>query len=374
MFDRNAHTFTQRVGNEIERLTGERETPPSTPHPALAAASVEAQTSPQTQEERFKLFLSRGKFNDLDENITKPNFRFNIMGVDCVPSGEITAIAGKAGAGKSTTLAILVGILIGRTNFAGIRCVTPCKKILWIDTEKGEYTCQQKMSVFRRVANIDQSQRLEDVGVDFYLMRQETTEDRLFFVGALAGLDTYDAIVVDGIFDLTRDPDKEYSPVTDLLRRLADKRASVFAMLHTNKNDDNMRYALGTELQRLVTTRFDVEFKGGQHIIKHVKSNDSALAPEVVFVFDEQGGVVAATQTPEARAEMIEEEKATELRSLMIAVFGEASAMRSTDIINRIIQIRKCKERTAKMRLSEAKSKGILKFAPNGRDYVLSRS
>lgn len=332
-------------------------------------------TSTETEDTwqgRFKAFLSRGKFNDLDESITKPNFRFNIRGVDCVPSGEITAVAGKAGAGKSTALAILVGILIGRTNFAGIRCVTPCKKVLWVDTEKGEYTCQQKMQVFRRVAKIDQSQRLEDVGVDFYLVRQETTEDRLLFVNALSELDNYDAIVVDGIFDLTRDPDKEYSPVTDLLRRIADRGASVFAMLHTNKNDDNMRYALGTELQRLVTTRFDVEFKGGQHIIKHTKSNDSALAPEVAFVFDEWGNVVAATQSPEARAEAASEASREELRSLFVAVFGEAETMRSTDIRNRIMQLKKCQQRTADTRISEAKAKGIIKLAINGKDFMLS--
>lgn len=326
-----------------------------------------------TWQGRFKAFLSRGKFNDLDESITKPNFRFNIMGVDCVPSGEITAVAGKAGAGKSTALAILVGILIGRTDFAGIRCVTPCKKVLWIDTEKGEYTCQQKMQVFRRVANIDQSQRLEDVGVDFYLVRQETTEDRLLFVNALSELDNYDAIVLDGIFDLTRDPDKEYTPVTDLLRKLADKGASVFAMLHTNKNDDNMRYALGTELQRLCTTRFTVEFNRGQHVIKHDKSNDSALAPEVAFVFDEWGNVVAATQSPEARAEASSEASREELRTLFVAAFGEAETMRSTEIKDRVMQIKICKDRTAKARISEAKAKGVIEDAPNGKGYQLSR-
>ncbi len=329
--------------------------------------STEQQTPPQTWQERFKQFVSRGKFNDLDESITKPNFRFNIMGVDCVPSGEITAVSGKPGAGKSTALAILVGVLIGRTEFAGIRCVTPCQKVLWIDTEKGEYTCQQKMSVFRRVAQIKPSQRLEDVGVHFYLMRQETTDDRLLFVDALSQLETYDAIVVDGIFDLTKDPDKDYSPVTDLLRKIADKGASVFAMLHTNKADDNMRYALGTELQRLATTRFDVEFKGGQHIIKHMKSNDSALAPEVAFVFDEWGDVIPASDSPEVKAK--QEASLEELRTLFNGVFGVATILRNTDIKN-LLMAQGMSSATANRRIAEAKTKGIL--IQKGRDYSLS--
>lgn len=256
-----------------------------------------------TKENRFKAFIQKGWFNDLDEAITRPKFRFNIMGVDCVPSGEIIAVAGKAGAGKSTTLAILIGVLIGKTEFAGIRCLTPCKKILWIDTEKGAYSCQQKMRNFRRVANLGDSEQLADIGIYFAMMRQVCTADRLYFISRLASLDQYDAIVIDGVFDLTEDADKEFSEVTDLLRQLADTGASVFAMLHTNKaeGDDNMRYALGTELQRLCTTRFTIKFddKTQCHIIKHDKSNDSALAPEVAFMFDKDGSVIPKTKRRE---------------------------------------------------------------------------
>jgi Tfp pilus assembly pilus retraction ATPase PilT len=272
----------------------------------LEAEAEEAATAGEqadTRENRFKAFLQKGWFNDLDEAITRPKFRFNIMGVDCVPSGEIIAVAGKAGAGKSTTLAILIGVLIGKTEFAGIRCLTPCKKILWIDTEKGAYSCQQKMRNFRRIANLGDSEQLADIGIYFAMMRQVCTVDRLYFINRLAGLDQFDAIVIDGVFDLTEDADKEFSEVTDLLRQLADTGASVFAMLHTNKaeGDDNMRYALGTELQRLCTTRFTIIYDKTTHChtIKHDKSNDSVLAPEVVFMFDRDGSVIPKTKCRE---------------------------------------------------------------------------
>ncbi len=262
-----------------------------------------------TKENRFKAFFARGWFNDLDDSITRPDFRFNIMGVDCVPSGEIIAVAGKAGAGKSTTLAILIGILIGKTEFAGIKCLTPCHKVLWIDTEKGAYSCQQKMRNFRRVASLGDTDKLADIGIYFVMMRQVRTEDRLYFISRLAEIAKYDAIVIDGVFDLTEDADKEYSEITDLLRQLADNGASVFAMLHTNKaeGDDNMRYALGTELQRLCTTRFTIKFdeKTQCHIIKHDKSNDSALAPEVTFVFDNDGRVIPKSHRREIDVKQI---------------------------------------------------------------------
>lgn len=276
---------------------------------ADADEAAQAGEQADTKENRFKTFLARGWFNDLDENITRPKFRFNIMGVDCVPSGEIIAIAGKAGAGKSTTLAILIGILIGKTEFAGIRCLTPCHKVLWVDTEKGAYSCQQKVKNFRRVANIGDVDLLADIGIHFVMMRQVNTKDRLYFISRLAAMEQYDAIVIDGVFDLTEDADKEYSEITDLLRQLADTGASVFAMLHTNKaeGDDNMRYALGTELQRLCTTRFTIKYdeKTQCHIIKHDKSNDSALAPEVTFMFDEDGSIIPKSHRKEIDVKQI---------------------------------------------------------------------
>lgn len=276
---------------------------------ADANEAAEAGERADTKENRFKAFLARGWFDDLDESITRPNFRFNILGVDCVPSGEIIAVAGKPGAGKSTTLAILIGILMGRTEFAGIRCLNPCRKVLWIDTEKGAYSCQQKMRNFRRVANLKDNEKLADIGIYFSMMRQVSTADRLYFVSRLAEMDQYDAIVIDGVFDMTEDADKEFSGITDLLRQLADTGASVFAMLHTNKaeNDNNMRYALGTELERLCTTRFTIRFddKTKSHIIKHDKSNDSAHAPEVSFMFDADGQVIPLTQRREIDVKQI---------------------------------------------------------------------
>lgn len=276
---------------------------------ADAEEAAKAGERADTRENRFKAFMARGWFDDLDESITRPNFRFNIMGVDCVPSGEIVGIAGKPGAGKSTTLAILIGILIGRTEFAGIRCLTPCKKILWVDTEKGAYSCQQKMRNFRRVANVGKTETLTDIGIYFAMMRQVSTADRLFFISELAKMDKYDAIVIDGIFDLTENPNEDYSGVIDLQRQLADNGATVFAMLHTNKadGDNNMRYALGTEEQRIITTRFLIYYddKSKHHVIKMDKSNDSALAPEVSFMFDSDGQVIPLTQRREIDVKQI---------------------------------------------------------------------
>ena len=244
------------------------------------------------QFERLLKFLKKGAFNDLDPSITSPQFRFNINGVDCVPSGEVIGIGGKPGTGKSTSLAIFIGVLLGKTSFAGIRCLTPCNKVLWIDTEKGDYSCKQKMAIFRRIANMNDNTILEDHGVTFEQMRGERLSDRIAFIDCLFAMGDYDCVVIDGIYDLTDDANDNCAPVIELLQRLTQKGTSVFAMLHTNKNDDNFRYALGTELTRIATTLFLIDFqKEVGHTITHNKSNDTALAPQVVFRFADDGSV-----------------------------------------------------------------------------------
>ncbi len=306
---------------------------------------------------RFLSLIHRGWFDDLDEKITKPRFRFNINGVDCVPSGEVTAIAGKPGAGKTTALAIFVGVLIGQIEFLGIKCVTPCRKVLWLDTEKGPFSCKQKMSIFRQVADIGYDEKLENHNVYFSLLRQESTIDRLFDAYALAQLDNYDLIVIDGIFDFTSDPNKDFCSVTDLLRGLADNGASVFAMLHTNKKDDHMRYAIGTELERIGTTRFTVVCEGNVHKIKMDKSNDTALASVVSFTFDEFGHVVPTSkQTGKPN-----DNKEHALNEMMNKAFEECKdTLSHTSLVTQLKEIYQISESTAKRRIKQAKEAGIL--------------
>lgn len=240
--------------------------------------------------EDIKKILEECRFDDLKDEITQPDFRINIGGVDCVPRGEIVAVAGKPGVGKSTAMAIMAGVLIGGHDFGTIKCKNVSQRILWIDTEKGAFSCKQRMSTLREIAKLDKNKSLKDCGIDFFRIRNYETRLRLQIVREAAKANSYDAIFIDGIFDLTADADKDFMPVIDLLKTLADSGATVFAMLHTNKqaDDNNMRYALGTELQRVCTTRITVKYDKCHQII-HDKSNDTELAPVVSFRYDENG-------------------------------------------------------------------------------------
>lgn len=316
--------------------------------------------------ERFNNFYSRGPLDEFDTNIARADFRYKIGDVECVPSGDVIAIAGKPGVGKSTALAILIGVLIGNKEFGEISCVTPCKRVLWIDTEKGHFSCIKKINTLKKVAGFDESKQLKDCGVDFFSMKDELTEDRLFFVEALSKKkDDYDVYVIDGIFDLTDDPDKNYTPVIDLLKNLTRDKASVFAVLHTNKqeDDDNMRYAIGTELQRICTTRFTIKYnrKKKCHDIIHDKSNDTEIAPTASFKYDENGIPVPFIEADGKDATVNKDSRTLANEEKIKSVLSGGVVMSRKELIQKLGEGEDgLKKETASKAIQNAKNSGLI--------------
>lgn len=325
----------------------------------------------KAQFERFITFIEKEPFNDLDPSIKYPNFRFNIHGIDCAPSGEIIGIGGKPGVGKSTALAIFIGVLIGKVSFAGIRCLTPCKKVLWIDTEKGDYSCKQKMAIFRRVANMVDDIPLKEHGIIFRQMRGERLVDRIAFIDCLFATDDYDCVVIDGIFDLTDNANDNCAPVTELLQRIVQRKGtSVFAMLHTNKNDDNFRYAMGTELTRIATTVFKMKIENGIHTIIHDKTNDTALAPPIMFRFADDGSIYEPDSS--AKVERKKDDRTQKNEGMLQKIFAEKESYeRKSEIADAMCKAdRNLKKDTAKKRVEKALKDGVLFVGNDKKIYI----
>ena len=325
----------------------------------------------KAQFERLITFIEKEPFNDLDPSIKCPNFRFNIHGIDCAPSGEIIGIGGKPGVGKSTALAIFIGVLIGKVSFAGIRCLTPCKKVLWIDTEKGAYSCKQKMAIFRRVANMVDDIPLKEHGIIFRQMRGERLVDRIAFIDCLFATDDYDCVVIDGIFDLTDNANDNCAPVTELLQRIVQRKGtSVFAMLHTNKNDDNFRYAMGTELTRIATTVFKMKIENGIHTIIHDKTNDTALAPPILFRFADDGSIYEPDSS--AKVERKKDDRTQKNEGMLQKIFAEKESYeRKSEIADAMCKAdRNLKKDTAKKRVEKALKDGVLFVGNDKKIYI----
>lgn len=320
------------------------------------------------KDETFKRIFTECLFNDLDEEITSPNFRFNIGGVDCVSRGSIVAIAGKPGVGKSTAIAILAGVLLGKGEFGKMKCKNKVAQILWVDTEKDAFSCKQRTKTLRNVAGLDKDKTLFDQYVHFLRFSNKSVKERFEWLEKYANNSkyAYDAIFIDGIFDLTEDADKDFMPIIDMLKKLSYGGATVFAMLHTNKqaDDDNMRYALGTELQRICTNRFTIKYDKSKdcHNICHEKSNDTQLAPTVSFRFDENG-IAMPLESADDKKHRVNENFKNDFKK----IFAGGEKMSYTELVKKVCKVSNIGESMAKKRISKGDKDGYLLHDDEGK-------
>lgn len=323
-------------------------------------------------DDEFKDIFKECLFDDLNEEITKPNFRLNIGGVDCVSSGSIVAVAGRPGVGKSTAMAIIAGVMKSGNSFGAIQCGKRAERILWVDTEKDAFSCKQRMKIFRSVAGLDAGISLKDQGLHFLRMSNKSTDERFLLLSKIEeeceSTLQYNAIFIDGLFDLTDNPDKNFLPVINLLRKLSAIGITVFAMLHTNKqvDDDNMRYALGTELQRICTNRFTVKYdeKKKFHQIIHQKSNDTAFAPTVCFGYDENGKVVPISEQRK------ENPKSIASRNDFEKILSGGVIMTNKELESELIKLTNVRKRAAQERISTGIKKGVIDKTEDGKYFL----
>lgn len=339
-----------------------------------SARNVKTKMNDMTDESFKKLFLEC-LFDDLNEDIIKPDFRLNIGGVDCVSSGCIVAVTGKPGVGKSTAMAIVAGVLIGGKDFGLIQCKKAARNILWIDTEKDPVSCNQRMKTLRNVAGLDAGKKLVDQGVQFLCMKTRSIEERIFILEKITEKNLsrmiYDVVFIDGIFDLTDDPGnlQKVTQVMELLKRLSGSGATVFGMLHTNKklDDDNMREVIGTEYMRLCNNRFLVKYDAQKkiHNIIHDKSNDTKIAPIVSFQINDDGVAVPAGLDSEQNPKINEDFKKdfeTILSNGLILPYNE--------LVKEVVRTANIGNDMAKKRISKGYKDGYLDRDGGGKYWL----
>lgn len=339
-----------------------------------ADLNVKTRMNDMTDESFKELFLEC-LFDDLNEDIIKPDFRLNIGGVDCVSSGCIVAVTGKPGVGKSTAMAIVAGVLIGGKDFGLIQCKKAARNILWIDTEKDSFSCNQRMKTLRNVGGLDAGKKLVDQGVQFLRMKTRSIEERIYLLEKITEKNLsrmiYDVVFIDGIFDLTDDPGnlQKVTQVMELLKRLSGSGATVFGMLHTNKklDDDNMREVIGTEYMRLCNNRFLVKYDAQKkiHNIIHDKSNDTKIAPIVSFQINDDGVAVPAGLDSEQNPKINEDFKKD-----FETIFSNGLILPYNELVKEVVRTANIGNDMAKKRISKGYKDGYLDRDGGGKYWL----
>ena len=257
-------------------------------------------------EDELEAYLNQGEIKASD----KPQVPPQILWVgDCTIAtfGNFSASTGKAKSKKTFNISAMVAAAITNSTILNYRASLPegKRKILYFDTEQSRYHCHNVVTRIYRLANL--SMKREDKRIKFFGLREFTPTLRIALIDyALRTIDGVGLVIIDGLRDLMYDINnaKESTDVMTMLMAWTSKYdLHIHCVLHLNKNDNNTRGHIGTELENKAETVLVISKNKQDANISEVKAmhirdrdfspfafriNDDAL-PELVrdYTFDQ---------------------------------------------------------------------------------------
>lgn len=197
---------------------------------------------------------------DTSEDQNLPDYVFTMRGTKTMPLGSITAVTGKAKAGKSNFIMWLMAAMLSPgQNILGISTDKQLS-ILYIDTEQPKHAINLKFRRMLRTIRHDEHQRLATMKVHLLSMRDATIQQRRGMLGKAVQFFSPKMVIIDGIVDLIEDFNdisQSQQLITELME-ITSKGISIIALLHQNESNDNMRGHLGTFLFQKCDDKFEV--------------------------------------------------------------------------------------------------------------------
>ena len=177
--------------------------------------------------------------------------------------GNFSASIGKAKSKKTFNVTAIAASALKNGTVLKYRSSFPEDKrtVLYIDTEQGRHHCQKVLKRILRLAGLP-----EDKNPDNLIMlalRKYAPPIRLAIVEqAIGTIPDLGLVIIDGIRDFLYDINSP-SEATDIISRFMqwtdDRQIHIHTILHQNKNDENARGHIGTELNNKAETIMQVE-------------------------------------------------------------------------------------------------------------------
>lgn len=177
--------------------------------------------------------------------------------------GNFSASIGKAKSKKTFNVTAIAASALKNGTVLKYRSSFPEDKrtVLYIDTEQGRHHCQKVLKRILRLAELP-----EDKNPDNLIMlalRKYAPPIRLAIVEqAIGTISDLGLVIIDGIRDFLYDINSP-SEATDIISRFMqwtdDRQIHIHTILHQNKNDENARGHIGTELNNKAETVMQVE-------------------------------------------------------------------------------------------------------------------
>lgn len=190
--------------------------------------------------------------------------------------GNFSASIGKAKSKKTFNVAALTAAALTNGTVLHYRASFPEEKrgILYIDTEQGRPHCQQVLQRILRLAGLPEEQDPDNMVM--LTLRKFPPDMRLAIVDhAIGTIPHLGLVIIDGIRDLLYDINSP-KEATDIISRFMqwtdDRQIHIHTILHQNKNDENARGHIGTELNNKAETVMQVEVDKEERSISVVEA------------------------------------------------------------------------------------------------------
>ena len=199
--------------------------------------------------------------------------------------GNFSASIGKAKSKKTFNVTAIAASALKNGTVLKYRSSFPEDKrtVLYIDTEQGRHHCQKVLKRILRLAGLP-----EDKNPDNLIMlalRKYAPPIRLAIVEqAIGTIPNLGLVIIDGIRDFLYDINSP-SEATDIISRFMqwtdDRQIHIHTILHQNKNDENARGHIGTELNNKAETVMQVEVDKMDRTVSvveaiHIRDRDEA--------------------------------------------------------------------------------------------------
>ena len=190
--------------------------------------------------------------------------------------GNFSASIGKAKSKKTFNVAALTAAALTNGTVLHYRASFPEEKrgILYIDTEQGRPHCQQVLRRILRLAGLPEEQ--DPANLVMLTLRKFPPDMRLAIVDhAIGTIPHLGLVIIDGIRDLLYDINSPRE-ATDIISRFMqwtdDRQIHIHTILHQNKNDENARGHIGTELNNKAETVMQIEVDKEERSISVVEA------------------------------------------------------------------------------------------------------
>ena len=190
--------------------------------------------------------------------------------------GNFSASIGKAKSKKTFNVAALTAAALTNGTVLHYHASFPEEKrgILYIDTEQGRPHCQQVLRRILRLARLPEERDPDNLVM--LTLRKFPPDMRLAIVDhAIGTIPHLGLVIIDGIRDLLYDINSP-KEATDIISRFMqwtdDRQIHIHTILHQNKNDENARGHIGTELNNKAETVMQIEVDKEERSISVVEA------------------------------------------------------------------------------------------------------